>query len=197
MCAKPQVDGTTCVNKKGYAHCRLKPRCPWALVVGDGVKAAPYRVKLTLIHDGKSIVQLGSIDGYWLRDFWTGQPPDIWRWHSIVARKRFWDTVLANMAKVGDNLLSPEDRKRVRKAIHKVVPWVMKWEHKQAELFELEHDYKYAKDMVERDERQIAEYRERIVELQKGNIKQAAALTKHLRFMSGVAEEVKKLKEGQ
>jgi hypothetical protein len=98
------------------------------LPTGEGEPKAPYRLKLTLVDKGKIVVEIGSIAGYWLKDFWPGEPPEIWRWHSIVARKEFWDTALTNMAKIGDNRLSREDRKRIRKEIHRTVPWVMKWE---------------------------------------------------------------------
>jgi hypothetical protein len=194
LCEVPLKDGTPCPIKEHYAHCRLKPRCPWALPVGENQVKSPYRLKLTLIDGGRAVVQLGSIEGYWLKDFWP-EPPEIWRWHSIIARKRFWDTALTNMAEVGDNRLSAEDRKRIRKMIHKTVPWVMKWELKQAELFDLEHDYKYVKGTAERTEKEIAGYKETIGRLQKENIERAEALASHLRFMSGVAEEVKKLRD--
>jgi hypothetical protein len=176
-------------------HCHLKPRCSWALRVSDSEMKAPYRLKLTLVHEGKSVVQLGSIDGYWLRDFWPGDPPEIWRWHSIVMRKSFWDTVLSNMERVGDNRLSPEVRKRIRKAIHKIVPWVMKWELKQAELFELENNYKFVKGIAETTEKEIAGYKEHIAKRQRENIERAEALASHLLVMGDVADEVKKLRD--
>jgi hypothetical protein len=195
LCHVSTKEGRPCQIKPRYAHCPLKPRCPWVLPVGEMETKAPYRLKLKLIDEGKTVVQLGSIDGYWIRDFWPGEPPEIWRHHSIHNRKRFWDLVLTNMAKVGDNRLGPEDRKRIRRAIHKIVPWVMKWELKQGELFELQGDYTYVKGMVERAERKITNYKDKIVDLQKENIKRAQALTSHLRHMSGVAEEVKKLRD--
>jgi hypothetical protein len=99
------------------------------------------------------------------------------------------------MAKIGDNRLSPEDRKRIRKQIHRTIPWVMKWELKQAELFKLEHDYKFIKGHAERTEGEIADCKERIVGLQKENTKRAEVLFGHLRFMSGIADEVKKLRD--
>jgi hypothetical protein len=165
------------------------------LPIGDGAPKAPHQLKLTLVDNGKIIIQIGSIAGYWLRDFWPSDPPQVWHWHSIVARKRFWDTVLENMAKIGDNRLGPEDRKRIRREIHRTVPWVMKWELKRAELFEHEHDCKYVKGQAERTERQIADYKEYTVRLQKENIKRAKALSAHLRFMSDMAAEVKKLRD--
>jgi hypothetical protein len=140
-------------------------------------------LKLTLVDKGKIVIEIGSIAGYWLKEFWPGEPPEIWRWHSIVARKCFWDTALANMGKIGDNRLSPENRKRIRKEIHRTVPWVMKWELKQAELFELEHNYKYVRGRAESTEERIADYKDQIVGLQKENIERAEMLTSVLRYM--------------
>jgi hypothetical protein len=127
-------------------RCQMKPtRCRWA--IGKDRRLEPYRYKVMLIENrrvaGKMkqelVATLGSIDATWLDSFWSAVGADElarlrvadWKHRSLRARSEFWRGVLARMDKVGDNRLSAEDRKSIRRDIHKVVPWVMEPERKE------------------------------------------------------------------
>ena len=92
------------------------------------------------------IAMLGTIDATWLESFWERLPDASWRhkrweYFSLTARVAFWDGVLERMGGIGDNRLSKDDRVAVRRAIHKVVPWVMEPERKRIAVLEAQHVY--------------------------------------------------------
>ena len=107
----------------------------------------PYRVKVLLVENARAagkvrqeiVAVLGSIDATWLESFWESAPDPAlrhqrWEQLSLTARVAFWEGVLERMGAIGDNRLSKDDRVAARRAIHKVVPWVMEPERKRLEL---------------------------------------------------------------
>ena len=113
----------------------------------DAERLTPYRIKVTLVEntrvDGKVkqeiVAVLGSIDATWLESFWESAPDlarhQHWEILSLRARIVFWQSVLDRMGQIGDNRLRKDDRVAIRRAIHKVVPWVMEPEKKRLELY--------------------------------------------------------------
>jgi hypothetical protein len=135
-------------------RCKAKPRCRWA--IGEGRCLEPYRLKVMLVENVRvngrvkqeTVATLGSIDATWLDGFWAAvgedeltrlRIPD-WRLRSLRVRTAFWKDVLERMEKIGDNRLSQDDRKAIRRAIHKMVPWVMEGERRELDLLEAESD---------------------------------------------------------
>jgi hypothetical protein len=120
------------------------------------------------------VATLGSIDATLLDSFWADvgedelvrlRVPD-WRHRSLRARTDFWQGVLERMGKVGNNRLSQDQRKAIRREIHKVVPWVMEAEKKELEDLDAREELAawkrldeegYAEQIV-RAEKQIALY---------------------------------------
>jgi hypothetical protein len=136
----------------------MRPRCRW--VIDKTRRMEPYRLKVALVEntrvDGKVkqelVATLGSIDATWLDSFWAAvgddelarfRVPD-WRHQSLKARRAFWQDVLARMGKIGDNRLTQDQRKAIRREIHKVVPWVMEHERTELELAEAKREFKAA-----------------------------------------------------
>jgi hypothetical protein len=110
---------------------RQRARRRW--VIGQE-RRQPYRIKVLVVENiranGKvkqeTIVALGSFDATWLDAFYEGMDASIrvegWRSASLSRRIRFWDGVIERMREIGDNRLSADDRKQIRRAIHKVIP---------------------------------------------------------------------------
>jgi hypothetical protein len=127
----------------------------------------PYRIKVLLLEnkreDGKVrqeiVAALGSFDAVWLESFYEGMTEtvrqDDWELPSLLRRTRFWEGVLERMAAIGDNRMSAEDRKRIRRAIHKVVPWVMEAEAKRRDLLVAKQDFENLKRLHSLTERTI------------------------------------------
>jgi hypothetical protein len=146
--AKILCRGQWCHRANG-GHCRMRPRCRWAIACNDNDHLEPYRIKVLLVEntrlDGKVkqeiVAALGTIDATWLQSFWAVAPgPELraknWELFSLQERTAFWQGVLARMGQIGDNRLRKDDRVAVRRAIHKVVPWVMESERKRLAVLE-------------------------------------------------------------
>jgi hypothetical protein len=129
------------------------------------------------------VASLGSINATWLDSFWGAVGNDelgrlrVSHWHhlSLRARSDFWRGVLDRMGKIGDNRLSAEDRKVLRRDIHKVVPWVMEPERKELEDLDAKAELEawrrldeegYADQIVSAD-KAIARAEERIKDAQR------------------------------
>jgi hypothetical protein len=122
------------------------------------------------------VAMLGTIEAVWLESFWASAPqPELrvenWELRSLQHRTAFWQDVLDRMAKVGDNRLSKDERVAVRRAIHKVVPWVMEPERKRLALLDAQDTYGQVKQIhewcekdVARDEQMIKEHTEKLKE---------------------------------
>ena len=136
---------------------------------GPGLELVPYRIKVMLVEntrvEGKVkqeiIAVLGSMNATWLESFWEPMPDpalrhEQWEYFSLSKRAAFWDGVLARMSEIGDNRLNKDDRVAVRRAIHKVVPWVMEPERKRLELLEAQKVYQSCRDMHEWAESHVA-----------------------------------------
>ncbi len=142
----------------------------------------PYRIKVLLVENtrvaGKVrqeiVAVLGSIDATWLESFWESAPDlalrhQCWEQRSLTARVAFWEGVLERMGAIGDNRLSKDDRVAARRAIHKVIPWVMEPERKRLELLIAQNEFKegqWARSMIEKriaaDETKAKEIAERL-----------------------------------
>jgi hypothetical protein len=120
----------------------------WTISRAD-IRLQPYRIKVTLVENTRSngkvkqetVAVLGSIDATWLESFWQRMPDPAlrrqdWEFHSLLTRTEFWQDVLERMNQIGGNRLSKEERIAIRRAIHKVVPWVMEAEKKRLELLD-------------------------------------------------------------
>ena len=190
-----------CRRVSGYVcggSCRAKPRCRWALEAGE-VKLQPYRLKVTLLAntriDGKVrqelVATLGSIDAMLLDYFFQDIPPDVaaglrckdWRRHSLSVRTAFWQDVLDRMSKIGDNRLSADERKAIRRAIHQVVPWVMAGERKELTVLNARRDFEggqarhtFFENQMKHAEKMIAHYTEKLTEDREISAKLAEAL---------------------
>ena len=118
-----------------YQHCRMKPRCRWAIIAPDGTQLNPYRIKVAIVENTRAngkvrqcvVAHLGAIDATWLESFWAPAPDPalrhrFWELQSLRARVEFWDGVLTRMGAIGDNRLSKEERVSIRRAIHKLCP---------------------------------------------------------------------------
>jgi hypothetical protein len=64
--------------------------------------------------------------------------------------------VLERMGAIGGNRLTPDERKAIRRAIHRVIPWVMEDEKKELEVLDAKKDYEFIKGTHEFWERQIS-----------------------------------------
>lgn len=142
----------------------------WMIGRGDQ-HLEPYRIKVILLENtrlnGKVkqelVATLGSIDATWLESFWQPNPDptlrrEDWELYSLRRRTEFWQGVLERMGKIGDNRLNKDERVAIRRAIHKVIPWVMDGERKRLELLKAEDHYremqqwhKWTEDSVARD----------------------------------------------
>jgi hypothetical protein len=91
------------------------------------------------------IVALGSFDATWLESFYEGMDASVrvkdWEYWSLRRRTAFWQDVLERMERIGDNRLGADDRKAIRRAIHKVIPWVIEHERKRLDLLEAMRAY--------------------------------------------------------
>jgi hypothetical protein len=189
-------------------HCRLKPRCRWAIIGPDGVRLEPHRIKVMLVEtvraNGKVkqeiIAMLGTIEAAWLESFWADAPdPELrtekWEFCSLRCRTAFWQDVLTRMGAIGDNRLSKDDRIVIRRAIHKVVPWVMEPERKRLEIFEAQKVYQQLHGWHASIERDVARDQEMIdrytAELQKDRAESAKAAKKVLLAGLHIAELTK------
>lgn len=155
-------------------HCRLRPRCRYVIDVG-GPHLELYRLKVELLANSRVngkikqevVASLGSIDAVWLESFWTSAPEPEWRpvrWElwSLTHRTDFWQLVLDRMSKIGDNRLNKDERVSIRRAIHKVVPWVMELERKRLEVLEALREYQQCRFMHQSAERRVADDQETI-----------------------------------
>jgi hypothetical protein len=77
---------------------------------------------------------------------------------SLTARVAFWEGVLERMGAIGDNRLNKDERVAARRAIHKVVPWVMEQERKRMELLKAQSELESGQRMRSSTEREIADY---------------------------------------
>jgi hypothetical protein len=161
--------------------CGAKPRCRWAINGDEGRQ--PYRIKVTLVENvrigGKvkqqTICTLGNIDATWLDCFWEGFAPEElaalrcgdWRYFSLLQRRAFWRGVLDRMGKIGDNRLGADHRKAARRAIHRVVPWVMELEHKEIELLEEKRDFREAQRLHKWRQDEVLEKEQELAKLEK------------------------------
>jgi hypothetical protein len=189
-----RVTGYLC----GGGHCYAKPRCRWALRAGD-LRLEPYRLKVTLLANTRIngrvkqelVATLGSIDTILLDYFFKDIPPEVaaglrcadWRYRSLGARTAFWQDVLERMGQIGDNRLSADERKAIRRAIHQVVPWVMEAECKELALLNARREFKSIQQMhawreehVKRNEEMIADYTKRLAEDRESSAKCAEAM---------------------
>jgi hypothetical protein len=116
-------------------------------VIGKEERRQPYRLKVMLIENTRAngkvkqemVASLGTFDATWLESFYDGMSDvriDGWRHASLCRRITFWSGVLERMGKIGDNRLNAEDRKRIRRAIHNVIPWPMEAERKEREFLD-------------------------------------------------------------
>src|SRR6266568_2202245 len=135
LCRRPELE----TRGPCQDNCHAKPRCRWAISADRRLE--PYRLKVTLVESVRvngrvrqqTVASLGSINATWLDSFWAAVGDDElarlrhprWRLVSLQTRAAFWQDVLDRMSEIGDNRLSAEERKVIRRAIHKVVPWVM------------------------------------------------------------------------
>jgi hypothetical protein len=156
----------------------------------------PYRIKVQLLENtrvaGKVrqeiVAVLGSIDATFLESFWERAPDPAlrhqrWEEFSLGARVAFWDGVLERMGAIGDNRLNKDDRIAIRRAIHKIIPWVMEPERKRLELLTAQSEFRSGQlthSMIEgriaRDEKTAKEIAERLPEMKAESAGLAAAL---------------------
>jgi hypothetical protein len=190
--------------------CHRHPRCRWAIQVPGSSPLEPYRLKVLLIENtrinGKVkqslVATLGSIDATLLDYFYGEIAPEIaaglrcadWRHRSLTERQAFWNGVLERMGAIGDNRLSADDRKAIRRAIHRVIPWVMEEEKKELTLLDAKRDCRSIKRMrenweerAERHEETIQRYEEWIKREteQLNGAKTASAKMAELAFKAG------------
>jgi hypothetical protein len=153
------------------SRCRARPRCRW--VIDDGRRLEPFRYKVMVVENARVgggkvkqelVAYLGSIDATWLDSFWSTVCEaelfklriPTWRHQSLQERLDFWEGVLVRMGKIGDNRLSQEQRKALRRAIHKVVPWVTEPEKKELALLDAKQDFEDVRSGVAFTEQQTA-----------------------------------------
>jgi hypothetical protein len=70
------------------------------------------------------------------------------------------------MGKIGDNRLNQDERKAIRREIHKVVPWVMEKEKAEIELADAKKDFEAARNSQAGTEKMIATSEKVIVDTQ-------------------------------
>ena len=158
----------------------------------------------------QTICTLGNIDATWLDCFWEGFAPEQlpalrcqdWRYYSLLQRRAFWRGVIERMAKIGDNRLSPDDRKAARRAIHRVVPWVMEIEHKEIELLEEQRDFRGAQlfhkrtqDEIAEKEKELAEIEKKLPELREESAKMASIIFHTGSRIAGLHQDIVRQKE--
>jgi hypothetical protein len=184
----------------------MKPRCRWATVAPDGTHLHPYRIKAAIVEstrvNGKVrqdvVADLGAIDATWLESFWAAAPDpalrhEFWELQSLRARVEFWDGVLTRMGAIGDNRLGKDERVVLRRAIHKVVPWVMEPERKRLEVLELGHSYWNVDFWRDKKAREIAHNEDWIKQLTEKNVLLRAENTKSAELLLAIASEMAKL----
>jgi hypothetical protein len=150
---------------------RRHPRSRRRWVIGreEEEKLVPFSIKVMLVEnhrvDGKVkqdiVAALGGIDATWLESFWERMPDpalrcEKWEQGSLQRRTIFWEGVLGRMSQIGDNRLSKDERVAIRRAIHKVVPWVMEPERKRLELLQARGDFETLKTLHTLTEQRIA-----------------------------------------
>jgi hypothetical protein len=114
----------------------------------------------------ETVAVLGSIDATWLESFWESAPDlarhQHWEIYSLRARTAFWQGVLDRMGAIGDNRLSKDERVAIRRAIHKVVPWVMEPEKKRLALLEAQNHFESVQFLHSSTEKMITLHEETI-----------------------------------
>jgi hypothetical protein len=163
---------------------------------GEGQSLEPYRIKVMLVENTringkvkqKIVAMLGSINATYLESFWEPIPDPAmrnanWERYSLLERTEFWRDVLDRMSKIGNNRLSKDDRVAIRRAIHKVIPWVMEPERKRLELLEARHDFEelkhfqsWTENHIAHDEKEAKKIAERLPELKADSAKWAEKL---------------------
>ncbi len=173
--------------------------------IGDKGHLELYRLKVEVLANSRVngkikqevVASLGSIDALWLESFWMAAPAPEWRpvnWElwSLTNRTAFWQAVLGRMARVGDNRLSKDDRVAIRRAMHKVVPWVMEPERKRLAVLEAQRTYAEVKHMHEWAEKHVADDKRRIAQHTKSLRENEAESAKFASLMLEAGLEIEK-----
>ena len=120
-----------------------------------------------MLRDRQGADRPERFDAMWPESFWAAAPqPELrierWELESLRHRTGFWQEVIERLAAIGDNRLSKDERVAVRRAIHKVVPWVMEPERKRLVVLEAQREYASIRMGYEWAEKDVARDQEAI-----------------------------------